>query len=175
MDGVLPNLIEVVKSVGVDLAFVALSEAAFRVRDLPTRTASYRKKYLRDNETLARGWRRKTNGDIVRVHPEDQRDEGDAVKNPTEQEMVAAYAREFPGARIGDHERAFLAFLHIARSHGVGWGFMRQAVGMHWKEADPVGYIDDQRIIDLHTKPSKVVAKDTKPLRPLADETTERK
>ena len=73
------------------------------------------------------------------------------MKNPTEQEMVAAYAREFPMAYVGAHERDFLAFLHLSRSRGVGWGFMRQAVGMHWKEADPIGYIDDQRVIELHT------------------------
>lgn len=73
------------------------------------------------------------------------------MKNPTEQEMVAAYTREFPAARLGDHERDFLAHVHLARSRGVGWGFMRQAIGMHWKEADPVGYIDDQRLIDLYT------------------------
>ena len=75
------------------------------------------------------------------------------MKNPTELEMVAAYAREFPGTRIGGHERAFLATVHIARSHGVGWGFMRQAVGMHWKEADAIGYIDDDRVRDLFAKP----------------------
>jgi hypothetical protein len=28
---------------------------------------------------------------------------------------------------------------------------MRQAVGMAWKLADPVGYIDDDRIVALHS------------------------
>ena len=77
----------------------------------------------------------------------------EAMKNPTELEMVDVYRREFPLSRIGDSERAFLAFVHIARSHGVGWGFMRQAIGLHWKEADPVGYIDDARIRKLFAEP----------------------
>lgn len=74
------------------------------------------------------------------------------MKNPTELEMVAEYRRVFPLCGIGESERAFLAFVHIARSHGVGYGWMRQAVGLAWKLADPVGYIDDDRVIALHTK-----------------------
>jgi hypothetical protein len=28
---------------------------------------------------------------------------------------------------------------------------MRQAIGLAWKLDDPVGYIDDDRIVELHT------------------------
>lgn len=74
------------------------------------------------------------------------------MKNPTELEIAAEFEKTYPLCGINEHERAFLAFIHIARSHGVGYGWMRQAVGIAWKVADPVGYIDDQRIVELHTK-----------------------
>jgi len=74
------------------------------------------------------------------------------VKNPTELEIAAEYKREFPLCRLSGHERAFLAMIHVARSHGVGFGWMRQAVGLAWKVADPIGYTDDERVIALHTK-----------------------
>jgi len=77
------------------------------------------------------------------------------VKNPTEAEMVAEYQRVFSRCTISNHERAFLAFIHIARSHGVGFGWMRQAIGLAWRLADPLGYIDDDRVIALHTPDSK--------------------
>ena len=72
------------------------------------------------------------------------------MSDPTEQEMVAAYAREFPQCRLNSHERAFLTLIRVARLNGVGYGWMRQAIGLTWKVADPVGYIDDDRIIELH-------------------------
>ena len=70
---------------------------------------------------------------------------------PTDQEIIAEYRRQFPGAGLGEHERAFLAIIVLARSHGVGYGWMRQAIGLAWKLDDPVGYIDDDRIVELHT------------------------
>jgi hypothetical protein len=72
------------------------------------------------------------------------------MKNPTEQEIADAYQREFPGCHIGTPERAFLAFIHVARSHVVGFGWMRQAIGLAWKLADPVGYVDDDQVIKLY-------------------------
>jgi hypothetical protein len=77
-------------------------------------------------------------------------------KNPTELELVTEYQRLFGAERLSDSERAFLAFVHICRSHGVGFGWMRQAIGIAWKLADPVGYIDDDRIIELYTPKSGV-------------------
>ena len=76
-----------------------------------------------------------------------QRPEGGEVKNPTELEIAAEYKRVFPLCHLSEHERAFLATIYIARSHGVGFGWMRQAVGLAWKVADPIGYIDDDRVI----------------------------
>lgn len=70
------------------------------------------------------------------------------MRNPTEEECVLAFRKAY-GGQIGGHERAFFAFLHIARSHGVGYGFMRQAIGLAWRLADPVGYIDDARLLEL--------------------------
>lgn len=69
---------------------------------------------------------------------------------PTELEIVAEFRRQFPLLRPTDAERAVLAYLHIARSHGVGYGWMRQALGIAWKLEDPIGYIDDERLIGLH-------------------------
>ena len=69
---------------------------------------------------------------------------------PTELELIAEYKRKFSLCAISNSERAFLAMLSLARSHGVGYGFMRQAVGIAWKLEDPIGYIDDDRIISLH-------------------------
>jgi hypothetical protein len=78
----------------------------------------------------------------------------DEMKNPTELEMADAYRREFPLCNLSGPERAFLAFIHLSRRGGaVGYGWMRQAIGMAWKLADPLGYIDDQRIIDLNADP----------------------
>jgi hypothetical protein len=74
------------------------------------------------------------------------------VNDPTEKELEAAYAEQFPRCRIGPAERLFLTFILVARSRGVGYGWMRQAIGIAWKLADPVGYIDDDRIIELHRK-----------------------
>lgn len=70
--------------------------------------------------------------------------------NPTELEIAAVYERAFPASRLTGPERAFLAYIHLARSHGVGYGWMRQAIGLAWKTADPVGYIDDDVIIRLY-------------------------
>jgi len=74
------------------------------------------------------------------------------MNNPTELKMVEIYRREFPQAQLSSHERSFLAFIHIARAQGVGYGWMRQAIGVIWKEADPVGYIDDERLIEIHRR-----------------------
>jgi len=82
------------------------------------------------------------------------------MTNPTELQMVAAFRDAFPLCSVSEHERAFLAFVHIARSHGVGYGWMRQAIGIAWKLADPFGYLDDERLVSLHaTATDKAEAK----------------
>lgn len=67
---------------------------------------------------------------------------------PTEKQIAEAFEGAFPLCPLNGRERAFLAFISIARSSGVGYGWMRQAVGLAWKVEDPVGYIDDQRLVD---------------------------
>jgi hypothetical protein len=77
------------------------------------------------------------------------------MKNPTVEEIANAYRRKFPGCIMTDQERDFLASIHRARSQGVGFGWMREAVGLAYKVADPVGYVDDERLIALHTAPAR--------------------
>jgi hypothetical protein len=43
----------------------------------------------------------------------------------------------------------FLDAVADARRRGVGFGWMRQAIGIAWRLKDPVGYMDDERIRDL--------------------------
>jgi len=81
--------------------------------------------------------------------------ETEAMKNPTIEEIAKAYYRQFPDCVLSDHERAFLASIHHARSQGVGFGWMRTVVGLAYKVADPDGYIDDERLIALHTAPDR--------------------
>jgi hypothetical protein len=78
------------------------------------------------------------------------------VKNPTELEIAAEFKRQFPIAHLSESERAFLAFIHIARAHGIGYGWMRQAVGIAWRVADPVGYIDDERIVEWQAARARI-------------------
>ncbi len=72
------------------------------------------------------------------------------MSNPTEQEIADAYQREFPGCLLTASMRVFMTAIHVARSRGVGFGWMRQVVGLAWKLADPYGCIDDERIVALH-------------------------
>ena len=71
------------------------------------------------------------------------------MTTPTRKDIVEAFAREFPGCPLGHAEHAFLSFLVAAREQGVGYGWMRQAIGIAWKCEDPLGYLDDERIIGL--------------------------
>lgn len=79
--------------------------------------------------------------------------EGHEMNPPTAHEIAAAFRREFPRCVFGAMEQAFLLSVHLARKSGMGYGWMRQAIGIAWKLEDPVGYIDDARIIELHTQP----------------------
>lgn len=71
------------------------------------------------------------------------------MKSPTATEIEATMRQEFPGLIALPCEKTFLAAVAHARSHGVGYGWMRQAIGFAWKAEDPVGYIDDARLIEL--------------------------
>jgi hypothetical protein len=67
--------------------------------------------------------------------------------------MSEEFRRRYPFCTVSVPERAFLAFIRTARSLGVGYGWMRQAIGMAWKLDDPVGYVDDARIVELYARP----------------------
>lgn len=75
---------------------------------------------------------------------------------PTAEQIETAFIREFPRCMLTERERAFLDELVLARARGIGYGWMRQAIGMAWKLDDSVGYIDDDRLIAL----SKQIEKD---------------
>jgi hypothetical protein len=75
---------------------------------------------------------------------------------PTRLDIAAEFIRQFPRCRLTYDEHVFLQMIHVARSNGVGYGWMRQAIGLAWKLDDPVGYIDDERLIAL----SKLIEKD---------------
>jgi hypothetical protein len=66
------------------------------------------------------------------------------------EQLIEVYRRTFPSYKLTDSERAFLATIHTQRSAGTGYGWMRQAIGMAWKVADQYGYMDDDRLVELH-------------------------
>lgn len=80
---------------------------------------------------------------------------------PNGPEIVAEFARRFPECRLSEDERRFLSSINVAAWAGVGYGFMRQAIGLTWKLHDPVGYIDDERIIELHAPRKRTRKKKT--------------
>ena len=58
--------------------------------------------------------------------------------------------KQFPHAHFSDAEREFIVHLCDARSRCVGYGWMRQMIGIAWRLSDPIGYIDDDRIRELY-------------------------
>ena len=72
---------------------------------------------------------------------------------PNAEQILAAWQAEFPDApallRTTFAEDFFLAVIHLARTQGVGYGWMRQAIGIAWKLEDPNGYFDDAKLLGL--------------------------
>ena len=48
-DRILEAMLALVENAGPDVSVIALREAVFRIRDLPTRSAAYQRKYLKEN------------------------------------------------------------------------------------------------------------------------------
>lgn len=70
---------------------------------------------------------------------------------PTLTEVREAYLERFGRVPFTHHEWDAIRDILRARQAGVGYGWMRQAIGIIWKLDDPRGYLDDERLIELHT------------------------
>jgi len=49
-DSALPVMLDIISRIDMDIARIALEEARFRLYELPTRTAAYRRQYIKDNQ-----------------------------------------------------------------------------------------------------------------------------
>jgi len=78
-----------------------------------------------------------------------------ATPEPTPIQIVEEMKREFPMCSVTIAELAFLNALVEARRSGVGFGWMRQAIGIAWRLKDPRGYMDDSRIIEMYAPKKK--------------------
>lgn len=74
---------------------------------------------------------------------------------PSVEASLAAWASQAPGLRVSPAECEFIAAMRRAAAFGVGYGWMRQIIGVEWRHVDPVGGIDDDVVAELATRRRK--------------------
>jgi hypothetical protein len=70
-------------------------------------------------------------------------------------EFIDEWERQ-TGMRATPAERRFIEAMREARMGGVGYGWMRQVIGVEWKHVDQIAYIDDDRIREMSAKAGAV-------------------
>lgn len=70
---------------------------------------------------------------------------------PSVEDALAAWTAQNPAlCHVTAAEHDFIAAMRAAATAGVGYGWMRQMVGIEWRHRDPVGGLDDEELLLIY-------------------------
>ncbi len=70
---------------------------------------------------------------------------------PSVEEFLETWKAQDPSrCRVTRQEFAFIIARRSARASGVGYGWMRQILGIEWRHADPISGLDDEELLRIY-------------------------